>query len=175
MTVTTRTIIAIVTVATGVVLVSSTASADQRSDCSEARAFLRSEEAHRACSSRYRSARSLFCSSATSQRLLLSMARSCKARGVSPHASAGSPAAADSSKKAPEKSAEPVVASGVDSIPVCKAYFARLAACPGGKAGTTRQEEANLKRRELQEKLNKGTRVELIGGSCQVMDKVLKC
>ena len=175
MTVTTRTIIAIVTVATGVVLVSSTASADQRSDCSEARAFLRSEEAHRACSSRYRSARSLFCSSATSQRLLLSMARSCKARGVSPHASAGSPAAADSSKKAPEKSAEPVVASGVDSIPVCKAYLASAPRLPGGQgrdhsSGGSEPQEAGAPGEAEQ-----GHEGRLIGGSCQVMDKVLKC
>jgi hypothetical protein len=90
MTAITRTIVSVVTIATGIVLVSSPASADRGSDCSEARSFLRSEAARRSCSSRYHTARSLFCTSATSQRLLLSMARSCKARGAAaPPSSSG--------------------------------------------------------------------------------------
>jgi hypothetical protein len=146
-----------VTVATGLVLVSSTASADRAAECSEARSFLRSESTRKACPARYHSARSLFCSSGSGQRLLLSMARSCKARGTA------------------TKPADPVRANDVDNIPVCKAYFTRLLACPPAKGPVSRQQEANIKKRELQEKLDKGSKVEIIGGACQVLDKVLKC
>lgn len=101
MTAFTRTIVAFVTVTTGIVLVSSTASADRRSDCAEARSFLRSEGARRTCSSRYHTARSLFCSSATSQRLLLSMAHACKARA------AATPASSGGATKEPAESKDP--------------------------------------------------------------------
>jgi hypothetical protein len=158
----TRVVVTFLTVATGVLLVSSPASADRRSDCAEARTFLRSSTARQSCSARYHSARNLFCSSASGQRLLFSMARSCKARVGAAPSSPSSPSA-------------PSGTNDVDNIPVCKAYFTRLLACPPAKGPVSRQEEANIKKRELQQKLDKGSKVEIIGGACQVLDKVLKC
>jgi hypothetical protein len=172
MTAITRSVVAFLTVATGIVLVSSSASADTKAECSEARSFLRSSEARRTCSSRYHSARSLFCSTGSGQRLLLSMARSCKARAA---AGGGSPSESNA-KKAPEKTEEaPAGASSIDNIPVCKAYLARLVACPPAKGPVSRQEEANIMKRKWQEKLDKGSRVDIIGGACGIADKMLKC
>jgi hypothetical protein len=175
----TRAVITLVTVATGVVLFSSTASADIKSDCSEARAFLRSNAGRRACSSRHHSARSLFCSSPGSQRLLLTMARSCKARSA---AAPSSPTAPDApsggttpdANKGPDK--DPGVVKVVDDIPVCKAYFSRVAACPPNKGPVSRQEEAAIGKKKLQEKLDKprsSSTIMIVGGACQNLDKLL--
>jgi hypothetical protein len=159
-------VITFATVATSVVLVSSTASADAKSDCSEARSFLRSDAARRTCSARYHTARSLFCSSPTGQRLLLNMARSCKARAS---------ASPGSSTKAPETSASTAPGgTKVEDIPTCRAYFAHILACPPAKP-VSREEEMNLFKKGYQEKLNKGTRVDIISGACQIADKVHKC
>jgi hypothetical protein len=177
MTAITRAVVTVLTLATGTVLATSTASADTKSDCSEARTFLRSSEARRTCSSRYHSARSLFCTSSSGQRLLLSMARSCKARAAATPASTGGGTTDSESnaKKAPEKAVEPAGASSIDNIPACKAYLARLTACPPAKGPVSRQEEANIMKKKWQEKLDKGSRVDLIGGACQIADKTLKC
>jgi hypothetical protein len=70
---------------------------------------------------------------------------------------------------------EPTVANGVDALAECRSYFAKLAACPPSKGPLTRQEEANIKKRELQEKLDKGSRPETIRRSCELLEKLLKC
>jgi hypothetical protein len=65
--------------------------------------------------------------------------------------------------------------SSIDSIPECKAYFAKILACPASKGPMSRQEEADKKKEELQKKLDKGSSPTLIGKSCETLSSVQKC
>jgi hypothetical protein len=65
-------------------------------------------------------------------------------------------------------------ASGVDAIPQCATYLARVAACGETKAGRTKSEEVDVKRRQMQELLNKN-RPDVVGRVCESNLKQLKC
>lgn len=89
---------------------------------------------------------------------------------------AASPAVPAATRVEPKKDAAPAPAGGVDGIPECKAYFAKVLACPQ-KGPMTREKEVEIKRRELQEKLDKGrsTGPDLIKRTCETFDKIHKC
>jgi hypothetical protein len=92
-------------------------------------------------------------------------------------AAAASPAVPAATKVEPKKdAAAPAAAGGVDGIPECKAYFAKVLACPQ-KGPMTREKEVGIKRRELQEKLDKGrsTGPDLVKRTCETFDKIHKC
>lgn len=85
----------------------------------------------------------------------------------------GDAKAAPSPADKPQKS--PGGSSSVDDIPECKAYFAKILACPASKGPMSRQEEADIKKRELQAKLDKGSSPSIIGKSCETLSSVQKC
>jgi hypothetical protein len=64
----------------------------------------------------------------------------------------------------------------VDDIPECRSYFTKLEACPQ-KGPLSRKEEANIKKRELQEKLDKGrsSTPGIVAKTCENFEKSLKC
>ena len=64
--------------------------------------------------------------------------------------------------------------SSVDDIPECKSYFAKILACPQ-KGSMSRQKEVDLKKEELQKRLDKGSSPSLIGKSCDTLSSVQKC
>lgn len=83
------------------------------------------------------------------------------------------PSAADK----PEAAADPAPKNAVDDIPECKSYFQKLLACPPAKGPVSRQEEANIKKKELQEKLDKGrsSTPAIVARTCETFEKMLKC
>ncbi|CAN5922036.1 hypothetical protein BH11MYX4_BH11MYX4_27980 [soil metagenome] len=135
MTSLTRTIATFVTVAAGIVLVSSPARADRRTECSEARSFLRSDEARRTCSSRFRSARSLSCTSPAGQRLLLSMARSCKARATAPSPPSSGGGSAGSKEPAEPKDAKHGTKASVTAYQMDGSTVLTVVPCEVGVVG----------------------------------------
>jgi hypothetical protein len=72
-------------------------------------------------------------------------------------------------------SAASAATDDVEAIPACRSYFAKLRACPPAKGPVSRQEEADIKKRELTEKLEKGSRPETIRRTCELFEKMLKC
>jgi hypothetical protein len=91
-------------------------------------------------------------------------------------AAPGAPAVPAATKVEAKKEASAPPAGGVDGIPECKAYFAKVLACPQ-KGPLTREKEVEIKRRELQEKLDKGrsTGPEIVKRTCETFDKIHKC
>jgi len=89
----------------------------------------------------------------------------------------GDSKSSSSSSKAdkPDKPSSSGGSSSVDDIPACKAYFAKVLACPPSKGPMSRQEEADTKKKELQKKLDKGSSPSLIGKSCETLSSVQKC
>jgi hypothetical protein len=68
-------------------------------------------------------------------------------------------------------------ATSVDSIPQCRSYFTKLLACPPGRGPMTREKEAEIKKRELQEKLDKGrsSTPGIVATTCENFEKSLRC
>lgn len=88
----------------------------------------------------------------------------------------GGDAAPSTPREKPAKADKPSSggSSSVDDIPECKAYFAKVLACPQ-KGAMSRQKEVDIKKAELQKKLDKGSSPSLIGKSCDTLSSVQKC